>query len=80
MQGLPISTTGNDKIEWTSAPSGILSIKSAYHALSEHSNAVQWSKVIWGKNHIPRCSFIIWLALKKRLAVKTLLHKWGGCE
>ncbi|KAI8569247.1 hypothetical protein RHMOL_Rhmol02G0263700 [Rhododendron molle] len=38
---------------------------------------VGWWPMVWYKKHVPRWSFILWLAILGRLSTKDRLHKWG---
>ncbi|OWM90669.1 hypothetical protein CDL15_Pgr020974 [Punica granatum] len=38
---------------------------------------VEWHKLIWFFGHVPRASFICWLALLDRLTTTDMLKKWG---
>jgi len=42
-----------------------------------HYPQVDWSKVVWFNQGIPRCSFITWLAVRDRLATGMRMHSWG---
>ena len=38
---------------------------------------VEWHKLVWFKQHIPRHAIITWLVCKNSLATKDRLFKWG---
>lgn len=39
-------------------------------------NEVQWSKLVWFSQNIPRYAFILWLAVNERLNTQDRLEKW----
>ncbi|XP_013617494.1 PREDICTED: uncharacterized protein LOC106324013 [Brassica oleracea var. oleracea] len=45
--------------------------------LRVHHNAVEWSKVTWFSEAIPRFSFIAWLAVRNRLSTGDRTRAWG---
>uniref|UniRef100_A0A803QPV1 Reverse transcriptase domain-containing protein n=1 Tax=Cannabis sativa TaxID=3483 RepID=A0A803QPV1_CANSA len=38
---------------------------------------MHWSKEVWGKFNIPKCSFILWIAIQGRLRTRERLHRFG---
>ena len=67
----------DDQLIWKPAGSGLLSIKSVYFTLCSHGTLVPWSKLVWSKKNILRHSFILWLALNKKLYTLDKLSAWG---
>lgn len=53
------------------------SSKTTWDLIRHSSPPQQWHKVIWFKEHIPRNSFIAWLALLRRLLKRDRLRRWG---
>ncbi|CAH2079005.1 unnamed protein product [Thlaspi arvense] len=72
--------SGPDVYLWRNA-SGLFvtefSSKATWNFLRTRSLQVNWSSVIWFKEAIPRCSFIVWLALLARLPTRDRLRRWG---
>ncbi|XP_026377950.1 uncharacterized protein LOC113272312 [Papaver somniferum] len=66
-----------DQIYWNSSTISQFSIKATYIAISDHLPKPFWNNLVWFKKHIPRHSFITWLALHKRLKTRSKLFKWG---
>lgn len=60
-----------DKIEWTLTKTKRYSIVSAWDAFREVRSKVSWGNLIWKKLHIPRQSFVVWLAVRNRLATRS---------
>ena len=50
--------------------------KSALMQLSVPSAPVPWFKRVWGKKHVSRLAFILWLACRKRLNTNDGLISW----
>ncbi|KAG6530434.1 hypothetical protein ZIOFF_012668 [Zingiber officinale] len=67
----------SDIISWKLTTSGIYSIASAYEYFWPKKPVVTWYNLIWGSSHVPKCSFIAWLAIKGRLATRSRLLRWG---
>lgn len=64
-----------DQLIWNPSATGEFSIKSTYHSISSHNSCPIWNSLVWFKGHIPRHSFITWLAIHKRLKTKSKLLK-----
>ena len=54
----------------------VYSINSSWNIIRSPSPQVSWFNLVWGL-HIPKCSFILWLALHNKLATKLRLFNWG---
>ncbi|XP_026383568.1 uncharacterized protein LOC113279071 [Papaver somniferum] len=67
----------NDQIFWKLGATYNFSMKATYIAITDHLPSPIWKHLVWFKNHIPRHSFITWLALLKRLKTRSKLCKWG---
>ncbi|KAG6506034.1 hypothetical protein ZIOFF_031349 [Zingiber officinale] len=67
----------SDIISWKLTTSGIYSIASAYEYFRPKKPVVTWYNLIWGSSHVPKCSFIAWLAINGRLATRSRLLRWG---
>ncbi|KAI8528313.1 hypothetical protein RHMOL_Rhmol12G0140600 [Rhododendron molle] len=66
-----------DSVIWTLSTAGTYFTKSAWEALRSKAPDVGWWPMVWYKKHVPRWSFILWLAILGRLSTKDRLHKWG---
>ncbi|XP_024013213.1 uncharacterized protein LOC112087537 [Eutrema salsugineum] len=76
----PQVSKGTDVFIWqnaarTYAPS--FSSKATWEQQRAHVPIVFWHKLIWFKEAIPRCSFITWLVMLKRLPTEHRLRSWG---
>ncbi|KAG7549908.1 Reverse transcriptase zinc-binding domain [Arabidopsis thaliana x Arabidopsis arenosa] len=76
----PLVSNGRDSFLWRNA-SGMFcpsfSSKETWEQLRIHSPIVPWTDVVWFKEHVPRFSFITWLALLARLPTRDRLRGWG---
>ena len=64
----------SDEVVWSPAGSGKFSTKSAWQALRIRHGRVNWYKLIWFPLAIPKCGFILWLAIRERLGTQDRLH------
>ncbi|CAA7053093.1 unnamed protein product [Microthlaspi erraticum] len=76
----PKKEDGPDSFLWVD-PSGQFandfSSKATWEKIRDSAPLVPWHGVIWFKQEIPRCSFISWLVMKKRLPTRDRLRAWG---
>lgn len=74
---LPPLRDARDQIRWTLNPNGQFSIASLWEELREPFPKVAWHKTVWFTGHIPKCSFITWIAIKGRLSTEDRLVLFG---
>ncbi|GJT53331.1 RNA-directed DNA polymerase, eukaryota, reverse transcriptase zinc-binding domain protein [Tanacetum coccineum] len=69
-----------DKVFWksNSGKVGPFSVKSVWLSLAPVRPTFPWYKVVWFSQNIPRHSFILWLAIKKKLKTQDRLSIWSG--
>lgn len=67
-----------DRHVWKGNPSGQFTIDSAWELLRETRPANTIHHLLWFKGHIPRQSFILWLASQGRLRTIDRLHTVGS--
>ncbi|XP_059639251.1 uncharacterized protein LOC132281568 [Cornus florida] len=68
---LPILNAGShDSVTWTFSLTGSFHLATTYRALISLSPTILWHSVIWFSNHIPRYSFIAWVALTHKLKTR----------
>ncbi|XP_019087642.1 PREDICTED: uncharacterized protein LOC109127430 [Camelina sativa] len=53
------------------------SSKETWEQVRHRSLLVPWADIVWFKQHVPRYSFIAWLAMLNRLPTRDRLHRWG---
>ncbi|XP_050207357.1 uncharacterized protein LOC126656782 [Mercurialis annua] len=66
-----------DSIEWNVLKNDKFSISRTWKIYRTDYNSLPWFKIVWGKNYVPKHSFILWLAIKNRLKTKDKLKRWG---
>lgn len=71
---------GRDEYACTLSVNGEYELKSTYNLLKISGGAVQWSRIVWFKNMIPKHSLIIWMAIRGGLKTLDRLHSWGIVE
>lgn len=82
----PVEDAGSDRVLWKHRDDNYrpwFSSSRTWDQLREHSPIVEWSKVIWFSEAIPRCSFIAWLTVRNRLSTGDRTSAWGevqGCR
>ncbi|KAI8529978.1 hypothetical protein RHMOL_Rhmol11G0017900 [Rhododendron molle] len=59
---------GADQTWWTLNSNGQFTIASLWDKLRTSFLRVLWHKVVWFPAHIPKCSFVTWLAILNRLS------------
>lgn len=74
---LPTIHEEKDTVVWLPSANGIFTIASAWDMLKVHKPMVTWSKLVWSKVCIPKCSFITWLVFRKAINTKVKLLEWG---
>lgn len=57
----------DDMVIWEPHPKGIFSVDSAWELIRPHHPALAQFGILWQPGHIPRHSFILWLAIQGRL-------------
>lgn len=64
---------------WNLAPNGSYSATSDWMEIRSRAPEVDWgwAKVVWNRKHVPRWSFIQWMATLGRLSTKDRLIAWG---
>ena len=63
-----------DMYVWNKTASGLFTIKSAWELLRTSQMHVDGSRILWHSWHVPRYSFILWLATRGRLRTKDRIH------
>ncbi|KAI8524448.1 hypothetical protein RHMOL_Rhmol13G0150700 [Rhododendron molle] len=66
-----------DHIRWTLTRNGQFTIASLWDKLRTPFPTVVWHKLVWFSAHIPRSSFITWLAIQNRLSTADRLVMFG---
>lgn len=66
-----------DRVIWVPASNGEFSTASAWEAIRNKKNHVEWSNIVWFSRNIPKHAFILWLAIQNRLSTQEKLLQWG---
>jgi hypothetical protein len=69
--------SSQDVCTWKGHPSGEFSIASAWELLRDVRPVTSIHHLLWFRGHIPRHSFILWLACRGRLRTMDRLHSVG---
>lgn len=76
----PHATQGPDKFLWRNGTDHYVpkfSSKATWHRIREVAPEVPWFELVWFKEEIPRCSFVVWMAILSRLPTRDRLASWG---
>lgn len=76
----PTVQRGNDVFLWRNGQGHFVpkfSSKATWHLTRERAPEVQWMSLVWFKEEIPRCSFVVWMAILCRLPTRDRLASWG---
>ncbi|KAF8045930.1 hypothetical protein N665_4206s0005 [Sinapis alba] len=76
----PSPNRGRDVYLWRNGAGQFVpkfSAKSTWHSIREQAELVPWHSVVWFKEEIPRCSFVVWMAMLSRLPTRDRLSSWG---
>lgn len=71
----PPCSSNQDILLWNGSPN--FSVKAAWEYIRNRNNTITSHKVIWFSGHIPRHSFILWLAFKNRLGTADRITNRG---
>ena len=67
-----------DIIEWVLTPNKQFTIRFAWNAMRTQHPVVSWHTVVWHKDSLPRCSFILWLVYRNGINTRDKLVQWGS--
>ena len=80
-----LSAGVKDGVLWKLGPDDYgdtFSSSATWKQIRQQQDTVQWTKLVWFTQGVPRFAFITWLAFKYRLATGQRTRKWGllqGC-
>lgn len=80
---LPVEDAGGDRVLWKHGDDNYkpwFSSTRTWDQLRVHRNAMEWSKVIWFSEAIPRFSFIARLTVRSRLSTGDRTRAWGEVQ
>ncbi|XP_038972594.1 uncharacterized protein LOC120104829 [Phoenix dactylifera] len=64
-------------LQWIDAPKGSFSVRGVWESLRPRHRRVDWWKLVWHSQAIPRMSFILWLAILDALYTQAKLIRFG---
>uniref|UniRef100_A0A5B7BC66 Reverse transcriptase zinc-binding domain-containing protein n=1 Tax=Davidia involucrata TaxID=16924 RepID=A0A5B7BC66_DAVIN len=67
-----------DTVSWTLEANGRFSTRSVWQLMRRRGQPVDWWKLVWHPKAIPRCSFILWLAIREKLNTQDKILRYGG--
>ncbi|PWA37534.1 RNA-directed DNA polymerase, eukaryota, Reverse transcriptase zinc-binding domain protein [Artemisia annua] len=56
------------------------SVSQTYQDMQIENMEVNWNKVVWYSQNIPKHSFILWLAIQTRLTTQDKIKSWGSYD
>ena len=68
-----LPTDGSDTIKWLLSSSGRFSTSSAWDQVRESKPQVFWKHIVWYPGNLPKASFILWLAVRRKLGTQDRL-------
>ena len=77
---VPSPINASDSYLWRLHTGGFgstFSTSVTWNLLRQRSPIVEWQEAVWFKEEIPRCSFITWLSVLKKLPTRDRLISWG---
>ena len=66
-----------DYVSWNGLSGNQVSLPSIWNSFRATVAVVTWSELVWNSFAIPKCSFILWLAIKNRLLTRDKLISYG---
>ncbi|XP_050238425.1 uncharacterized protein LOC126687917 [Mercurialis annua] len=69
-----------DLVRWNMVKSHRFSISYTWNEMREQFDQVSWHRLIWNKHSVPRFSFLLWLAMRRKMRTKDRLFKWKVVE
>ncbi|XP_021973659.1 uncharacterized protein LOC110868702 [Helianthus annuus] len=79
---ISLNQSRQDKVVWTSRRGhhSEFSAATAWDDLRVGQDEVNWAKVVWFPQAIPRHSFIMWLIVQKKLKTQDVIRGWNSSD
>ncbi|VVB17004.1 unnamed protein product [Arabis nemorensis] len=77
---LPNAMAGKDKVLWKQKNDTYgdkFSTKKTWHLIRAKAPIVEWHRLLWFSQAIPRQRFITWLASRNKLSTGARMRQWG---
>lgn len=67
-----------DEVKWVSNQENIVkfSVNRAWKDMCDQEEKMEWNKVVWFSNMIPRHAFILWLLIHEKLPTRDRIIRW----
>lgn len=79
ISSISLSAT-DDGVLWKQGPDDYgdrFAASDTWQQVRQQSGKIQWTKLVWFSQGVPRFAFITWLAFKDRLATGQCTRRWG---
>ncbi|CAL1356047.1 unnamed protein product [Linum trigynum] len=73
----PLLMLHNSQIMWDNKPMPVFKVSVVWNTLRVKHAEVVWGKLVWGKNYVPRNSFLTWMVMLDGMVTKQKLLTWG---
>ncbi|XP_021996045.1 uncharacterized protein LOC110893236 [Helianthus annuus] len=80
LRHIVLNANSRDKLVWKTRVGRQVefSTTSVWDDVRTTQNEVQWAKVVWFSQAIPRHSFIMWLIVNKKLKTQDIMRTWNS--
>lgn len=72
-----VTISGLNNIYWNDVKSNFVNLSSIWNSIRITGTPQPWLNAVWHTLQIPKCSFILWLALKNRLYTRNRMISFG---
>ncbi|PWA74759.1 RNA-directed DNA polymerase, eukaryota, Reverse transcriptase zinc-binding domain protein [Artemisia annua] len=82
LQNIALDNNKKDQIAWKSRNGklGKFKVQNAYFDLQDENNEVNWWKLVWFSQNIPKHSFVLWMAILNKLNTQDKVRSWGSYD
>ncbi|GJR84403.1 reverse transcriptase zinc-binding domain-containing protein [Tanacetum coccineum] len=82
VQNVKLDMQSKDKIMWKRGDGKLcrFTVTQTYKDLLPIEEEVEWWKVMWFSQNIPKHAFILWLAVLNKLTTQDKIKKWGSYD
>ena len=82
IQSIAINDGMKDQMIWRcgDGKEDKFSVKQTYADLQGVVEQVEWYKIVWFTQNIPKHSFILWMAILNKLTTQDKIRKWGSYD
>ncbi|GJS68511.1 reverse transcriptase zinc-binding domain-containing protein [Tanacetum coccineum] len=82
LQKVSLDVQAKDVIKWRKKDGSLcnFSVNQTYRELISDEDDVEWWKVVWFSQNIPKYAFIVWLAVQNKLTTQDKIKQWGSYD